>query len=341
MTCRVALLTVVCLVTLSVTSANDWTALAFPIKSHDFGTVAVAAQTEFRFPVINPLESTMHIQSVRASCGCTTPTIEKSYLNPKEQGAIHAKFNTHSFKGQKGATLTVVIDQPFYSEVQLRVDGYIRSDIVVSPGAIDFGTIPQGRAAQKSSKLYYAGRDSWEIVDAQSNRPWLQPEVKELSRGGGRVNYELTVHVREDATGSFADEVVIITNDKTKPRIPIRVTGQIDTPLTVSPSVIALGSLKPGEPAEQRLVLIGRAPFTVTSITVDGWNVEFNATPEAKTSHIVLAKFIPTGEKTGEQKSQIEIKAEGGESIQANAILTANVLTDSLQASPPVVVVGD
>ncbi len=30
--------------------AADWSDTAFPVKSHDFGTVAVAAKTEFTFP---------------------------------------------------------------------------------------------------------------------------------------------------------------------------------------------------------------------------------------------------------------------------------------------------
>ncbi len=233
-------LSLFCLVSCSVIANADWTDTAFPVKHHDFGTVAVAAKTEFRFPVHNRLGSPMHIQSVRASCGCTTPTVETPYIDPNQSGTIHAKFNTHSFKGKKGATLTVVIDQPFYAEVRLRVDGYIRSDIVLSPGSIDFGTISQGERARKATKLYYAGRDSWSIIDVQSNRPWLLPEVKELSRGGGRVNYELSVVVREDASGAFQDEVVIVTNDKSKPRVPIRVTGRVDSPLTISPKAIAL-----------------------------------------------------------------------------------------------------
>jgi len=313
------------LVAVNPVSAADWSDAAFPIKSHNFGTVAVAAKTEFRFPVVNRFNSTMHIQSVRASCGCTTPTIETPYILPNQTGAIHAKFNTHTFKGKKGATLTVVIDQPFYSEVRLRVDGYIRSDVVVSPGSIDFGSISQGSTATKSTKLYYAGRDSWSIVDVQSNRPWLMPQVKELSRGGGRVNYEVLVTVREDASGSFQDEIVIITNDKSKPRLPIRVTGQIDSPLRISPKAVALGSLKIGEPVNQKLVLVGREPFTVISIEADGWKIEFVPTKKPKRTHVMMATFTSTGERTGPQKTQIRIKAEGKGSIDAKAILTADV----------------
>src|SRR5690606_496783 len=60
----------------------DWSDDAFPIKHHDFGTVAVASKTEFRFPIRNTTTRPIHIQSVRASCGCTTATVETPYIEP-------------------------------------------------------------------------------------------------------------------------------------------------------------------------------------------------------------------------------------------------------------------
>ena len=318
-------LALTCFAGISSVAVADWTAKVFPVKNHNFGTVAVAAKTEFHFPVVNTLGSPIHIEAVRASCGCTTPTVLTPVINPGETGTIRAKFNTHSFKGKKGATLTVVIAQPFRTEVRLRVDGYIRSDIVFSPGAIDFGKIEQGTAASKSTKLYYAGRNTWRILDVQSNRPWLRPTVKELSRGNGRVNYEISVAVADDAKGRFNDQIVIVTNDRSKPRVPIRVSGEIETPLTVSPKSFALGSLKPGEPRKQKLVLVGKKPFTIKSIQVDGWNVNFNPTADAKKMHVVMAEFTPTGQKTGQQTAKLHIQAQGEGSIEANALLTANV----------------
>ena len=128
----------------NLSQAADWSATAFPIKKHDFGTVAVAAKTEFNFPIYNNFSSTMHIRSVRTSCGCTTPFLDSEYIEPGETGGIRARFNTDTFRGKRGATVTVVIDKPFYSEVRLRVDGYIRSDIVFHPGSLEFSKLNQG-----------------------------------------------------------------------------------------------------------------------------------------------------------------------------------------------------
>ncbi|MEZ6078390.1 MAG: DUF1573 domain-containing protein [Pirellulaceae bacterium] len=69
-------------------------------RMHDFGTVARAANTEHRFYVKNNHSSDMHISSIRASCGCTTPIVETEWIKPGETGSILARFNTGTFTGK-------------------------------------------------------------------------------------------------------------------------------------------------------------------------------------------------------------------------------------------------
>lgn len=323
---RLLLITLSILLASTTVPAADWTAAAFPIKEHHFGTVAVGSKTEFVFPVVNRLSSTMHIQTVRASCGCTTPIVANQYIPSGETGSIVARFNTDTFKGKRGATLTVVIDQPFYSEVQLKVDGYIRSDMVFHPGAIEFPKLNQGEKSSESTKVLYAGRDDWKIVDVRSHQPWLMPSVKETGRGGGRVNYELTVDVREDApTGYFQDELVLTTNDRGMPQVPLRVSGQVESPLSISPQAITLGRLKPGESVTKKVVLLGQQPFTIASITADGWEVKFDNSRELKKMHIINATFAFAGQGSGPQKATLLITTAGADSVTAKGLLIADV----------------
>lgn len=323
---RLSLLVAALLTPVASSFAADWSDKAFPVKSYDFGAVAVAAKTEFVFPVHNPFSTTMHIRSIRTSCGCTTPTVETEYIEPNQTGGIRARFNTDSFRGKRGATLTVVIDQPMYSEVRLRVDGYIRSDMVFHPGAVEFPKLQQGESATKTSSIQYAGRSDWEVVDVRSNNPWLVPTVKETGRGNGKVNYEIGVTVREDApVGFFQDEVLVFTNDRNMPRVPLRVAGQVDSALTISPQAIALGSIKPGQSVTQKMILLGKEPFTVDSIQAEGWEIEFDAPAESKKTHILTPKFTPAANASGPVKSTILIQVTGEETLTAKALLTADV----------------
>jgi len=313
------------LLAVSSVAYADWADAVFPVKKHNFGTVAVGSKTEFRFPIHNNLDSPIHIRSVRASCGCTTPIIETESIAPGESGSILARFNTPTFRGKKGATLTVVMDQPFFSEVRLRVDGYIRSDMVFHPGAIEFGSIRQGELSEGTTKLYYAGRSDWQVVDVRSNKPWLVPTFRQTQRGQGKVNYDLTVQVREDApAGFFQDEVIVQTNDRSMPRVPLRVSGKVETPLVISPQSIALGPVSAGQPLTQRMVIRGQQPFRLGDITCEGWDVDFQTAESAKKIHVLTVTFTPT-EARGPQRSAVVISTAGESSVSAKAILTAEV----------------
>ncbi len=319
-----------CIVIAPITANADWTTKAFPVKSHDFGTVAVASKTEFTFPIVNTTGSEMHIREVRTSCGCTTPTLSSHYIPAGEQGALTARFNTPTFRGKKGATLTVVIDKPAYSEVQLKVNGYIRSDMVFHPGSVDFGAVNQGESKSGSTKIFYAGRSDWQVVDVHAHQPWLIPTFKQVERGGGKATYELTVQLREDAPeGFFQDEVVVQTNDRSMPWVPLQVSGNIVTALTVSPQSIALGSVKPGQELTQRLVLKGRESFAIKSIECEGWDVQFSNDGSEKKVHLINLTLRPITAR-GIQRESLVITTTGGESMTAHAILTAEVVNEQI-----------
>lgn len=303
----------------------DWTDTAFPIKSHSFGTVAVASKTEFVFPIINTSGRDMHIRTVRASCGCTTPILSTNYIPAGGEGSLLARFNTPTFRGKKGATLTVVIDQPYYKEVQLKVDGYIRSDMVFHPGAVEMGSISQGEPKSGMTKLYYAGRADWQVVDMRANQPWLIPSFKQVERGPSNATYELSVQVREDAPeGFFQDEIIVQTNDRGMPRVPLRVSGTIAPALNISPQSIAFGSVKPQQQIVQRLVITGRSPFAIDTIECQGWNVQFNNANVAKKIHVISVTMSPQNAR-GAQRVPIVIKTAGDSPVTAKAILTADI----------------
>ena len=141
-----------------VSGAQEWAQKMFKIKSHDFGVVARNSKTEYAFEIENPYAVDVHITAVRASCGCTTPAITKQQLTTYEKGSILATYNTGAFLGKRGATLTVTFDQPRYAEVQLKVTGFIRSDVQIQPGGISFGAVDQGHSANSGELPKYSGR---------------------------------------------------------------------------------------------------------------------------------------------------------------------------------------
>ena len=136
----------------------DWAGEMFDHTSHDFGTVARGAKVEHRFVFENKYVEDVHVESVRSTCSCTTPKIINPSLKTWEKGAIVIVVDTASYLGRKDATLTVVFDKPFPAEVRIQVRTYIRSDVVVQPGVVQFGTVIQGNSASANSRRYGSQR---------------------------------------------------------------------------------------------------------------------------------------------------------------------------------------
>lgn len=306
-------------------SAQEWAKKLFQNHSHDFGTVARGSKTIYEFEMENVYEEEIHIASVRASCGCTIPSIKKDTLKTWEKGAIVAEFNTRAFLGQRSATVTVTIDKPFYAEVQLNVKGYIRSDIVFNPGTVNFGEVDTGAPAEKRVELTYAGRESWKILDVRSANPNLEVELNEKARGGGRVTYEMLVRLNDAANqGYLEDQLTIVTDDARLKNIALPVEGRIVAPLTVSPGSLFLGVLQPGQKVTKQLVVKGKIPFKVLSVKCSDDCFEFKTNTEAKTLHLIPVTFTAS-DSPGKLVQTIEIETDLPKSNVASCTATATI----------------
>jgi hypothetical protein len=287
--------------------AQDWAKKLFKTHDHNFGTVARAAKAEFVFELENIYEETLHIASVRTSCGCTSAAISKDTLKTWEKGGIVATFNTASFLGQRSATITVTIDKPYFAEVQLNVQGFIRGDVVFAPGVVDFASVDQGSTATKKIGISYAGRPDWQIVDVRSANEHFEVELNETQRGGGKVSYEMVVHLKGSAPEGFiADQLVLVTNDPRSAQVPLAVEGKVVSAVSVSPASLFLGTLEPGKSVTKQLIVKGRAPFTVKEIRGGDDRFTFKVSQDAKTIHAIPVTF-QAGEEPGKVAVTLEI----------------------------------
>lgn len=270
------------------TASSAQLASLFQSTNHDFGTVARAAKTEHRFFFDNPYNQPIHVRSVRTSCGCTTPSVETEIVPPGGRGSILAKFNTGTHTGARAATLTVTFDKPSFSEVQLHVKGYIRSDVVFQPGEASFGNIMQGETKTIDVAVDYAGKPTWQISKVTTGDSFISVTSSEVSRQNGRVRYSLAVQISGDApAGPLESELVVHTNDRNLTTIPLRLVANITPEISVSPQTLSLGDIAAGDSIKEIIVLKGHKPFTVKSIESDLFDLELNLSEESKALHAI------------------------------------------------------
>ncbi|NQT39527.1 MAG: DUF1573 domain-containing protein, partial [Planctomycetes bacterium] len=266
------------LLAVSPAVGKEWARKMFESTEHDFGAVARGAKAQFEFVITNPYVEEVHIASVRSSCGCTLVSVENPAIKTFEKTAVLARINSNKFLGQRGATVTVTFDKPFYAEVQLQVKTYIRSDVVFYPDSVQFGTLEQGDSADRKISVTYAGRGDWQILDVTSANPYLSAEVVETHRSRGRVSYELIARLDPDApAGYLQDHLVLLTNDRRLTQVPITVEGRLEAGITVSPSSLFMGVVEPGRQVTRQLVVQSSKPFRILSVQSDADCFEIDA----------------------------------------------------------------
>ena len=292
----------------------DWAKAMFSETSHDFGVVAAGAKVEYKFTIENIYEEEAHIKSVQSSCGCTTAKIDKQSLKTWDKAELTAVVNTDTrqFYGLKDTTITVKFDLPFEAEVQVHVHAYIRRDVVVLPGVVQFGAVGQGTTVEKKVSVSYAGRDDWRIERIECPNPYLECQLAEVSREVGKVKYNLTVTLKPNApAGYIQDQLILLTNDVNSraARVPVAVEGIISQALSVRPSPLFLGVIEPGQPVTKPLVVQGKTPFHITSIRTSDPRFHCKI-PEGPNSVYLLPVTFDAKDSSGKITGKIHIETD-------------------------------
>lgn len=292
--------------------ANSFSQL-FRETSHDFGTVARAAKTEFRFEFENPYSQPIHVRSVRTSCGCTTPMIETETVPPGGRGSILARFNTGTHSGARAATVTVTFDKPSYGEAQLHVKGYIRTDVVFQPGEANFGSVAQGESKSMDIVLDYAGKPTWEITRIQCDESCVRIEKEEKARNNGRIQYAVKIRLDETApAGPIESEIVVHTNDRNLTTVPLRLTANVLPDISVHPNLFSLGDISASDSIKQVLVLKAQQPFRVLAIKSDEFEIQHGElTDQPRALHTLPIQLRTLAQQGfGELKGKVTVETD-------------------------------
>jgi hypothetical protein len=347
---RTTLLTsVLLLAAVSPTLAQDaprdpskWAEAMFDHTSHDFGTVARGQKVEHHFPFKNIYLEDISIGEVRSGCRCLTPKVSKEELKTYEKGEVVVTADTRRFLGRKDTTVKVPVtasgkEGPMLAEVQLHCYLYIRSDVVIQPGEVRLDSTPHGTAVPpKKVSILYAGREDWEIVREECDNPHLDLELIERGRHAGQVSYDLLVGLKASAPVGYVRENVVLTTNDTSlsaKRLLVPVAGIVTSAVSIRPSFLMLGLLKPGQTVERTLMVRGNKPFRVVGVSGPDDRFRFQWTDATRTLHVIPFTYTAAdepGKVAG--KILIETDVTGSEVVEVK--FDGQVVAPSLEDTP-------
>ena len=218
--------------------------IKFDHTEFQFGDVEeLKGDIEHKFSFTNTGTSPLVIQSVKASCGCTTPAWTKEPIGPGKTGFIQARYNPKNRPGAFHKSLTVTTNSD-PAVTRLYIKGKVipkprsvEEDFPVLNGSLRFkyrtfnlGNIGDHDIAKKSFDVVNTSNRSINFTKA-SKLPnfikvsFIPNSLKPGQKGKMIINYY--AEERNDL-GFVSDYIEIATNDVSTPNKKVRVVVNIE-----------------------------------------------------------------------------------------------------------------
>ncbi|MEC8353964.1 MAG: DUF1573 domain-containing protein, partial [Planctomycetota bacterium] len=130
---------------------------------HDFGEIWDLEPQETTFGFENKGQGPLIIENVKASCGCTTPTLTKTTYQPGEKGTLEIAFAPKG-NGRQTKTLTVRCNDPDRPVTILKISSTIKPFVKPAPLYLRYDEVGKGETKRLSLDLQCVD-PNFEILD--------------------------------------------------------------------------------------------------------------------------------------------------------------------------------
>lgn len=296
-------------------SKQNWAIKMFAQPKFDFGPVAQHSDCQGNLELTNCFDPEMEVVKVSTSCKCISASTEIKSLKPHETGKIKLVLDTSRFQGQRHVTLTVQFrfNGSSYATVNIPCSAFIRTDVWMQPSFANLGSVTAGQGGEQRVRVTRTGNESWQIREVKSRFPGLTTELKELSRGAGKVEYEVLVKVSPEAPmGSIQESLILVTNDTSNANVALRVEGKVETDIQITPDVVALGRMTPGKETKVMVVVKSKKPVRLEQLGFATHPEAFRVTlpTDEKTIH-VLSIVVTPPDTTGDFQETCTLSVAG------------------------------
>lgn len=285
---------------------------------HDFGNVPHGKLLTYSFPLRNIYDRPMQIGEVRKSCGCVNAKPSKRVLGSREVGTLDITMDARKFTGNKAVTVYATVESttaPVYrSTAVLQVRAHARTDVTITPGLVQLGTVARGQTPTASVRIEYAGRREWQIVGRADSCDQFDVRVKPAASQRGRSGFDVFVTLKADAdAGVLSEDLILKTNDPANPQVQVKVVGNVIAPLSARPSRVRFGATPAGDTVTKMVMIEGKRPFRI--VRIDGTGNGLEAVPNANrpaTIQIVKVTYSPSDNQQAVERKLTFVTDLGG-----------------------------
>ena len=137
--------------------------------------------------------------------------------------------------------------------------------VLIAEESFDMGEVQEGSTTEHRFSVTNGGKGNLELRRGGTtcNKCTMNDLPKDNLAPDERV--EVTVSYKALNKGPFRQTAILLTNDRTQPRIPFVITGKVIAPLQASPSSIVFSHLSSAEPetATMQVLVYGPKPLEI------------------------------------------------------------------------------
>jgi len=153
--------------------------IRFESLEHNYGTIQKGGNGDCEFTFTNEGDEPLILQTVRASCGCTTPSYTQKPVMPGQTGTIKVHYNTNNVGGFS-KTVTVTSNAVNNPRTVLRIKGSVQQKEQSQPAQV-------GKPAEAGQKTFIGGdkqkSNEIKVVPASTSENKVKSDRKSLEKG--------------------------------------------------------------------------------------------------------------------------------------------------------------
>ncbi|MHC5005091.1 MAG: DUF1573 domain-containing protein [Planctomycetota bacterium] len=253
-------------------------AITFASKTHDFGRILETEIQTAWLEFTNTGGSTLIIEDIKTSCGCTVATPDRREYEPGESGHIEIEFDPAGpGENQRKYVKVIANTEPELTQVAITAD--VDPFVIIEPRMLELGVLPY--RSEHSRTLSVTSTDpDFRIEAVRTSNPAVTARVVGTIEPAGdgtprKDGVEVTIAsnapwgplfswLEMDVKGTPGAGADPITYEA-----KLRVQGQLFGDLRAEPDTLRFGA-EPGQAFERTVVLrrADGAPFTVLGAEV-------------------------------------------------------------------------
>jgi hypothetical protein len=225
----------------------------------NMGRVAQGGVFSCEVRVKNITRNLVHIQSVQASCGCTTASHMDS-IGAGQSATLRIRFDARNLIGPVTKTISITTANEPARPVVITLAGTVAQGLVATPPTLNLGDISETVAATQDATITRA--DGRPLVlsavdEPRHARAWLIRL--------GPASYKLhVVAVGSGEAGDYEDAIVIRGQQPDKAELDVPVRYHLTAPYAVTPRNLDLGVMTDGHSGTASVEIEGAGPSRVT-----------------------------------------------------------------------------